>query len=287
MTRKLLASGQRRMKMREIGKAILSEIAGSVDRLSVSLEDFKVKNTTAKATFKVVAASEYSKADILSAINEKFGGKLRAVARSFRLTENSSADASNVMCHIEGYLVPNVEVIEAHSERGKVMSCVASNMFMDDADCIWNKSGDFLYKKSDVETSEQLEAMLSEVSSEGGFARQRKANDFKITTPSAGSFISFTHQGEMGYGFVVATDTSNKKLMVLADGEDEPEVIDDFQVKDQYEVDGDELRQPEEVECSSDSVSVDKLVQYYKRVYSYNQPFLDGLIGRIKGYSFI
>jgi hypothetical protein len=287
MTRKLQTEGQRRSKMKEMGKSIIEAMSANLDRLTVNVTAASACGSKGKIRVAVVASSEVTKSDILTSINEKFNGKLRAVARSFRIVETANSDRNNVQVQLEGYVVPNVEIIALSSEQGSRMKCVASNMFLDAGDCIWSKTGDFLYKKSDVETAEELNQFLTECAS--STVRMRKTVGFEQVVVASGDFISYMSKGEMCYGFVVASDESNGKLMVLAEGEEDPEVIDTFDVQDQAVINDDQVRFPEEeemVETSATSVDVNALVNYYKRWFAYNPKYAQTLIDRLKSHSF-
>jgi hypothetical protein len=288
MTRRLLTQGQRRTKMKEMGKSIIETMAANLDILTVNVKDFQVCGSKGKVKVAVVANSSSTKTDIRNAINEKFQGKLRAVAGSFNIVESANSDRSNVQIALEGYVVPNVEIVATASDEGKTMKCVAANMFLDQADCIWSKTGDFLYKKSDVETSEELNRFLTECSSSN--VRMRKQEKMGTLEVSSGNFISYLSSGEMCCGFVIATDDTNKKLMVLAEGEEDPEVIDTFDVQSQIPIDDEKVAFPEEEEfaemSASAGVDVNALTSYYKRWFVYNKQYANELISRLKSYSF-
>jgi hypothetical protein len=274
--------------MKEMGRSILDSIMASGDNLSVNVTAASVCGSKGKVRVAVVAGSDATKADILSAINQKFSGKLRGVARSFKVVETANSDRNNVQVQLEGYVVPNVEIVAQASDEGKVMKCVAANMFMDAQDCIWSKSGDMLYKKSDVETSEELNSFLTECASSN--VRMRKDTAFENIVVSSGDFISYVHAGEMCYGFVVASDEQNQKLMVLAEGEEDPEVIDTFDVQSQVPINDANVRFPEEeefVETSATSVDVNAIVSYYKRWFAYNPQYATQLIERLKQHAFV
>jgi hypothetical protein len=273
--------------MKEIGKSIIQELAANMDRLTVGIESFKTHGDKSKVRVSVIATSDSNKSDILKSINSQFGGRLRAVARSFRIVESSNADRNNVTFKLQGYVVPNVEIVAASSEQGKKMKCVASNMFMDQSDCIWSKTGDFLYKKSDVETAEELNQFLTECSSTT--TRVRKGLDFETVVASAGDFVRYLSKGEMCCGIVVAADETNHKLMVLAEGEEDPEVIDTFDVQDSLPVDDEKVRFPEEtdmVETSASAVDINAIVSYYKRWFTYNPNYAQMLIDRLNQHAF-
>jgi hypothetical protein len=273
--------------MKEIGRSIIAELASTMDRLSVSVLDFESCGDKGKVKVAVVASENTSKQDVFKAINAQFKGKLRAVARSFKLVESSSSDVNNVRFELQGFVVPNVEIIEASSEEGTKMKAVASNMFMDDQDCIWHKTGDFLYKKSDIETSEELNNFLKECSSSN--VRQRKSSGFNTILANAGDFISYLTKGEICCGFVIATDTENQKLMVIAEGEDDPEVIDAFDIQDTATIDEDKVKLPEEdemVETSSSAIDINAIISYYKRWFQYNPQYANMLIDRLKKHAF-
>lgn len=288
MTRRLQTQGQRRLKMKEIGRSIVETLASSIDSLTAAVTDYKVCGEKAKIRVAVVAGDGITKSDILEEINNQFNGKLRAVARSFKVEASNYADPSNVRFNLIGYVVPNVEIISASSRARGAMREVASNMFLDSSDCIWNKTGDFLYRKSDVETAEELNHFLTECSA--ATSRIKRSYDFETVTASSGDFVSYMSKGEMCYGFVIASDESGNKLMVLAEGEDDPEVIDTFDVQDTAIVDDAKVRFPEEtemVEVSSANVNLDAIISYYKRWFQYNPAYAQQLIDRLKSYVFV
>jgi hypothetical protein len=130
MTRRLLTSGQarqRRNNMKEMGKSILETMASAIDNntLTVNVSDFQTCGSKGRIKVSVVASSDTTKSDILKSINEKFDGKIRAVARSFRIVESANADRNNVQFSLEGYVVPNVEIVSASSEQGAKMPQIA------------------------------------------------------------------------------------------------------------------------------------------------------------------
>jgi hypothetical protein len=275
------------MVMKEMGRSILDTMASAIDRLTTNITAAATCGSKGKVRVSVIAGADATRSDILSSINAQFGGKLRGVARSFRVVETANSDRNNVQVQLEGYVVPNVEIVSASSEEGTKMKCVAANMFMDATDCIWSKSGDMLYKKSDIETSEELNTFLTECAS--STVRQRKDAGFENIAVSSGDFISYVHAGEMCYGFVIACDDANQKLMVLAEGEEDPEVIDTFDVQGQAPINDANVRFPEEeeyVETSATSVDVNAIVSYYKRWLQYNPQYANQLIDRLKGHSF-
>jgi hypothetical protein len=288
MTRKLQTNGQRRKQMKEMGRSILADLASQMDTCTVKVNAFETKGPKAKVRVSVVANSDATRNDILASINAQFGGKLRAVARSFKIAECSSADVSNVCVQLEGYVVPNVEIVTAASDEGQKMKCVASNMFLDSIDNIWSKTGDFLYKKSDVETAEELNKFLTECSS--SHIRQRRAEGFFVVAADCGSFISYMSKGEMCYGFVMASTEDGQQLMVLAEGESDPEVIDTFDVQNKVPIDAEKVNFPEEaemVETSASSVDINGIVSYYKRWFAYNPQYAAQLIERLKQHAFV
>ena len=266
--------------------SIIEAMTKDFDRFTVKINDFKTCGSKAKVNVSVVAADSVEKADILSGINEQFNGKLRAVPRSFRVVSSAQANQNNVKLDLEGYLVPNVEIIAASSEEGSKMKCVASNMFLDEKDVIWSKAGDFLYKKSEVETAEELHSFLSECTASS--VRLKKEKGFDTLTVASGDFISYLSKGEMCFGFVLASDDANAKLMVLAEGEDEPEVIDAFDVQNTVPIEDDKVKFPEEEEIvtASSAVDINAVVNYYKRWFAYNGSYAQLLIDRLKSYIF-
>ena len=289
MTRQLKTSGQKRsIQMREMGRSIVESLAADMDRLTVTITDHVACGQKGKIKVGVIANSDVQRSDILQAINGQLGGKMRAVARSFKIAESSQNDRNNVRFDLVGYVVPNVEIIATASDKGKSMKCVASNMFMDASDCIWSKTGDFLYKKSDIETAEELNKFLTECSSSA--VRQRKTCDFDIVEAAAGDFISYQSRGEMCFGFVVAADANNAKLMVIAEGEEDPEVIDNFDVQEVAPIDEAQVNFPEEgemVETSASSIDLNGIVAYYKRWLQMNPSYANQLISRLKAHMFV
>ena len=272
--------------MKKTGLEILSMATASDASGSVQIEDFAVKGMRAKVRVKIVASADTSKQEIIGQLNAKFNGKLRAVPKSFKLTEQSSGNPKAVIVHAIGFVVPNVEVIEAATAAGR-MTEVASNMFLDESDCIWNQTGGFMYKKSDVESAEALEALLAECSSEGQtVTRMKKREEFAVMAGvTSGDFVTFMGKGEVMAGFVVAADDLGK-FMVIACTEDEPEIIEAFDIQERIKLDNDKINYPQEAEMSG-AIDINALIAYYKRLYTYNPQYFVELERRIRSYSFM
>jgi hypothetical protein len=257
-------------------------------RCTVTIDQYQV-NEDAKAArvrMRVVANADATKADIVEAINGKFGGALRAVPSSFVLCSDSTERSNGIVAYADGYVVPNIEVIEVSSDKAGTFKELACNMFMDEADCIWTQAGNFLYKKSGVESSDNFNELLSVCAAEGApVTRMKRTAPFTALAAAGGQFVTFLAKGEMCAGFVVATDPATKQLMVLAANETEPELIPSFSVASVQHL-TDDVKYPTEVEMSG-VVDINALIAYYKRVYQYNPAYFAQLESRIRSHAFI
>jgi hypothetical protein len=102
----------------------------------------------------------------------------------------------------------------------------------------------------------------------------------------SGDFVTFMGKGEVMAGFVVAQDEAKGAFMVLACTEDEPEVIEAFDIQERINLDADKVNYPQEAEMSG-AVDINALIAYYKRLYQYNPQYFVELERRIRSYSFM
>jgi hypothetical protein len=272
--------------MKKTGISIVNSLTAS--NQSIAIEDFEVRGTKARIKVKIVASAETSKSELLTALNDKFNGKLRAVPKSFKLTAESSANPKQVVLHAIGYVVPNIEVVEASADNMGRMREVANNMFLDESDCIWNQTGGFMYKRNDVESADALQTLLAECASEGSVAtRMKRRPEFPtIAGIQSGDFVTYMSKGEMMCGYVLASDAKTNNYMILASTETEPEIVEAFAIQDRIKIEEGSVQFPQEKEMAG-AIDVNALIAYYKRVYSYNPAYFAELERRIRSFSFM
>ncbi len=210
----------------------------------------------------------------LAAILDKTGRTLLPVKNSWR-----KIDSSAFTDVISGVATINREAVPLTKENRGKFHMYASNMFMDQEQNIWTlkntDTGNVLIKTNIIEDDAALGELLQSMSSDA----------FKSTSTSAlrkpsprdivesGDYVSYVSPKlrSLQYGFVVLAFDNAKKyseLMVLPKEDiNASESISKDSVIDVFQVDGEIMRQEEEMTASSRPVSVDDILEYYKKVF--------------------
>ena len=227
---------------------------------------------------------------IFSAINEKFGNKLQAVASSFK-----TLDKGPLTQRIVGLVQKTTEavVFEPGMDGFRAMS---SNIFMDKEESMWtlrqSESGKLLVKSTGIEDdADMLNLLSAQCSAVGttGFGNLVAACSVAVQGGDLISFIS--NSGDLKIGYVIAsTDTAEIPVIPLVgDVEQVPEQAIVEKLAD-GEVEAPELTEAEKIDqavaAARGVVDIEAIVGYYKRVYGHNATFFAQLEQRIRSHKF-
>ena len=231
-----------------------------------------------------------------------FDNKLSCVCGSFH-----SVDKAPYTERIEGVVRVNTQSI-AFQEGMKGFRSVSSNVFMDDEEKMWTlrktEAGEVLVKGTGIEDHESLRGLLDVVCS-GGYSL---SSEYKKSTASlsamqasigGGDFVEFVSEAsnDVQYGFVVASDAENGKLIILpttAAPESEGEVVEKAAVTQKFDTESfpepemSEQEQMDQAVCAARGVvNLSTLLDYYKKVFARSPQFYAEFAKRARGHAFM
>lgn len=247
-----------------------------------------------------VAHNQNSKADhskVGEALTRLFGGKLTAVASSFKSIEKAPYTEK-----IDGFVSVNSEV-QPYVEGMQGLRSVSSNMFMDDEEKMWvlrkTESGDLLVKSTGIEDHHDLANLLNACCSSGyslsseGRKHNQELAQFQGSV-QGGDFIKYVSlsTGEAKVGFAVAS-TEEGLIVLPSDGGDEEEIPKEAVVEqyDDSELPEDQMPESESAEIgvalARGTADINFMLDYYKRVYARSPAFYAEFAKRVRSHAFM
>lgn len=245
------------------------------------------------------AASRANPNLIGEVLREKTQNRLTAVAGSFR-----TVDEGPLSSVITGVLAFNRESIAiASSEDLQGFTAVASNMFMDVEDRMWNlhktESGSLLVRSTGIDDDQELVGLLASLSSSpqtSGESRQLSATASSVRNRIAGGqYVSFVNANNMlAQGFVVVTAADSDDVVVLTDEKAEPEAIKANAITEIHDLGQDapqvELTEQEQVDVAVASaagrITLDMMVDYYRRMFAASPEYFEMFKSRLLSHAF-
>lgn len=256
-----------------------------------------VNNTTAHVVASLNFASESSDSEIRLALQKATGGKLSAVEGTTILREDGKTrkvvSAFMTLASEVKSIPDEVSVVEATGFRA-----LSSNMFMDDNENLWelkSEGGRNLVRTHIENNMQEMEQLMASVSSDSFASMSSSATMLDAIKKErmavdGGDMITYVSEsGALESTLVIASIQGDEDhlLCLSSDGEEGVQVnrncVSMF-VKGQNFVDN--LEQPEGMPSMSGAVNVDTLVDYYSRVFGYNQDYLAMLTQRIRNHAF-
>lgn len=256
-----------------------------------------VNNTTAHVIASLNFASESGAQDVRTALQLATKSKMTPVEGTVVLREDGRDRKT-----VSAFMTLASEVISVPEEKTVVEStgfkALSSNMFMDDSENLWelkSEGGRNLVRthvENNMEEMEQLMASVSSstftsVSSSSGVMDAIAQERMNI---EGGDMINYVSEsGKLESTLVIAEvqGDSDSLLCLSSDGEDgvtiSRKAVAMFAKAGQF-IEG--IQQPEGMASMSGAVNVDTLVDYYSRVFGYNQEYLAKLTDRIKSHAF-
>lgn len=256
-----------------------------------------VNNTTAHVVASLNFASESSAQDVRTALQVATKSKLTPVEGTVVLREDGRDRKT-----VSAFMTLASEVIAVPEEKTVIEStgftALSSNMFMDDNENLWelkSEGGRNLVRTHVQNNMEEMEQLMASVSSStftsvsssssvmDSIAKERMSIE-------GGDMINYVSEsGKLESTLVIAEiqGEDNSLLCLSSDGEDgvtiSRNLVSMFAKAGQF-IEG--IQQPEGMASVSGSVNVDTLVDYYSRVFGYNQEYLAKLTQRIKSHAF-
>ena len=188
------------------------------------------------------------------------------------------------------------------SQIGDEFTALSNNMYMDKSERMWairrSESGeDMLVRQSSANDSAELIDMIRSVSgvqhinlqsSMPELARNIAIHNATLAAATGGDMISFvSNSGDLKVGFIAANVTDDNSLLVV-DQEGKEEQISSMSmvaILSGDEIDGNALPAVDSVSAAV-GVDVNKLLDYYGKVFRYKPDYFSKLADIIKGHSF-
>lgn len=232
--------------------------------------------------------------NVAAAISESTNREFMSVSGSITLLESTNTETF-LRC-----IMAQTKDIKPASEA-TTMTALSANMYMDASEQLWslkaNAGNDILVRSSDLNNSEELLEMIASCSSVRGFQdglrskypaiyKKHEAHMAELATASGGDMVSFVSESATHVGFIAAqVQDVDKFSYLVVDNAGEQHSISCDQIV--ALMDGSNLTEFPDVGVSmSSSIDVNKLVDYYKRVFSYNPEYYDRIENIIRQHAF-
>lgn len=249
-----------------------------------------------------VTHNRFSREDhslVAQSLSKEFDNKLTPVTGSFK-----SFDKAPYSERITGVIRINTQSVPM--DAAKNFRSVSSNIFMDDEDKMWvlrkTEAGDLLVKNTGIEDHDSLRGLLDVVCSSGyslssEYKRAQTSLSSMRSHVEGGSFVQYVsqHSAETKFGFVVAS-TSDDKLIVLptdSEKESEGEVVDKNAVVSEHDTEempevelSEQEKMDQAVSVSRGVVDVSTLLDFYKKVYARSPKFYEEFAKRARAHAF-
>ena len=243
---------------------------------------------------------------VMDELRARFGGKMEAVAGSFR-----SLDSGPFQEQITGIVAVVREAMHATPENLKGFKSVSSNMFMDEEEHMWvvrhSAAGDLVVKTTGIDDDMSLVNLLNQACAGATSLSSLQDHRRMVATASAigdavegGAFVSYVdHNNTIAHGYVVATafDEANpdvlQAIVLPAVGDEKEAVINVKAVTEIHPQDSFPVVQVSEQEVVDNALaaargttSLQTLLDFYKRVYSRSPKFYAEFARRLKQHAF-
>jgi len=232
---------------------------------------------------------------ILGAITNAFGSKMTALAGSYNLLHKSPTQTL-----VHGAVAATKDVLDYDPANCQFKS-ISSNMFMDDDSAVWNlhhsAGKKVLVKANFVDDVAEIGSLLQSCSSAqqhhlGGSDKQAAGYVANLrdaqNSIQAGAFISVASGGKLVQGAVVAVafdkDNALGKLQVLPLAGGEPMLVSRSSVMHNETIACKDVEGG--FQSCSGSTSMDRLLQYYGKLYETQPEYFALISERVRNYAF-
>jgi len=231
-------------------------------------------------------------AELVQSISRQLDNELIPLANSFVLLNSaSSATTDVVVCKV----AQGISVLPYTQQH--TFTSVSANLFMDDSENFWSLSeieGKRVFiKDANAESREELATMMKSVSHASHDATTNKyiENAFgaylqSLTSISATDLVTFVKDGKMCNGLVGPVPTDSSVLYVCDSSgyvEIEREAVVAYLSSSQFLS---HIQEPQMQAAFSSTSSAQKLMEYFTKVYGFNQEYLNKLISRMNSHTF-
>lgn len=260
-----------------------------------------VSNTTARVVCSISHAGDSrTNAEVVGrSIKAALHNKLEPVVGSF-----TSLDKGRFLEYITGIVTPVRDIIHVTSDEMTGFRAIASNMFLDEEQNIWkvvtSTAGELLVRTS-VADDLELVKLLQSCSASISHSRMSDHTNIMALASSiasqvqGGDFVTYVApEGVLEAGYVVATatvDNTDRAIVLQVNGDSAETVSTSAVVEIHKDVPDIELSQQERVDMAvaiaRSNVSLDTLLDFYKRVYSRSPEFYQMFAARLRSHAFL
>lgn len=211
--------------------------------------------------------------NLVSAVGAQLKNLAAPIEASFRIVKDNVA---------VGFVRATQEVKPTSEKELRAYRVMSSNIMMDENDkTLWEvkKSGANLYlaRHGNEDLSELVSASVNPRSD------VPRLRHLSMATAAPREFVAFaTDSGDMDYGFVVASNETSGKLKVVSSTVGAAVVISTKAVAGVYDVKVPRAAHERITAAGIDRADVAKSIDYYSRLYSYDQPYLNKVIKNIE-----
>lgn len=250
-------------------------------------------NTAAVTAVITHAPKQLDQQSIASAITHACGTKMVAIAGSFNklqgsLTQTVVHGAVKVATHVIPY-----------DEKTCPFTSISSNMFLDENEDTWSlrktAEGKVLVKSNFIDNANDIAEIMQSCSSvqaeqRHGIAKELSALASNVaqvqSTINQGSFVAVAHAGELIYGSVTArvTDGQKEQLAILPTNSPNRILVSESAVMHSENITCGALEGG--FESCSGSNTMERLLQYYGKLYANFPDYFAKLEERIRSHAF-
>tara|TARA_B100000700_G_scaffold88627_1_gene99977 strand:- start:95745 stop:96635 length:891 start_codon:yes stop_codon:yes gene_type:complete len=267
-----------------------------VDIARTSNEGFA--RVTASVTH--TSASRQDHSQVLSALSEKLGAKVRPIEGSFHAVAGNSVGDT-----ISGIVTSNPEVVAYDENIAEGFKAIAGNMFMDDEEQLWalrkTEAGDLLVKSRGKEDADIISDLMTSLSSAdvGTMAFEAQASaqrDEGIRCGlQGGDFITFVNPEteDVQFGAVVASvcdDTGRETGNVVVqsvEASSKPVMIDRQMTLGKFDdVDFDDTGLVDDNVAEASAHTLDFIASYYQRLFQRDPSYYEKFMERWMAHTF-
>lgn len=241
----------------------------------------------------------------LSRVDRKeFMSSLSAASENkFRVVPNSVTHmfSDRLSSFVRAVMIPTVNIIPA-PDNMSTFTALSANMYVDSNDTMWalrqNADGNVLVMASEQENIDQLMDMMASCSStittlrtvDPVTAKAFEQHESMLTGIECDDVVSAycSESNSVRIGSVVAVDKRGTEAKIIVAPFDGGDKFESTSSAICVFVDGKEIQYPalQQTSLSSGAVDIERLVDYFRRMFSYSPEYFQTLESKIRNHAF-
>lgn len=223
---------------------------------------------------------------------------MMAVANSFTVV-----DQGPYRTIVRGAVVPTVDVIPFHDGQMNGFKSISASIYEDENDNMWSlkqeANGKYLVRANNVDNASEIEELMKSLcsspvpGSDNCFFTAVASAQQDVQSVAGGEFALYLQEGNLTAGIVLASLNADGEegLYVLDAKGQNLDLISVAQVLNHKPlnetINGLSLQIPEhlQAEASSAGETIEKLVNFYQKVYGFNRTYFDKFEAIIRGHA--